>query len=176
MKGNRLPAFCLVLVCWFGSSVSSFGTTVERLTLEALANRAGRIVEGTVRGSRSYWSSNRKLILTTTTIEVDDAIKGRSTRSIEITTVGGQVGDAVLYVAGMAKFRPGESTIVFVEESGVYLTVLGLAQGKFSVSNGQVSNSTADLTSPDGRSLRPFSMPVQTFKSEIRSILERKPR
>src|SRR5687768_1790780 len=119
----------------------SRATTVERLTLDDLARRSQSVVQGVVRGSRTYWSPDGKLILTNTTIEVTEAIKGQAGRTIDVTTVGGRIGDTVLHVSGMPAFTSGENTIVFVERSSGYLTVLGLGQGKFTVSNGEVANS-----------------------------------
>jgi len=156
-----------------GLATVAHATTVERLTLEDLATRSQRIVQGVVRGSRTYWSPDGKLILTTTTIDVTEAIKGQGASTMEVTTVGGQIGDTVLHVGGMPAFVPGESTIVFVERSGGYLTVLGLGQGKFTVSNGEVANSLSELTFADGRPARASRMPLQTFKSQIRSMVDR---
>jgi hypothetical protein len=146
---------------------------VERLTLDDLAKRSQNIVQGIVRGSRTYWSPDGKLILTNTTIEVTESIKGQAARTVEVTTVGGQIGDTVLHVGGMPAFIPGENTIVFVENSRGYLTVLGMSQGKFTVANGEVANSLSELTFPDGRPARTTRMPEQTFKSEIRSLVDR---
>lgn len=165
------PIFSMALLA--ALSTVTHATTVERFTLDDLSRRSQTIVEGVVRGSRTYWSPDGKLILTNTTIEVTDAMKGQVARTVEVTTVGGQIGDTVLHVGGMPAFIPGESTIVFVERSSGYLTVLGLSQGKFTVSNGEVANSPSDLTFPDGRPARITRMPVQTFKSQIRSMVDR---
>ena len=148
-------------------------TTVERLTLEDLTARSQSIVQGIVRGSRTYRSPNGKLILTNTTIEVTEAIKGQAARTVEVTTIGGQIDGTILHVSGMPAFIPGESTIVFVEKTGAYLTVLGLGQGKFTVSNGEVSNSPAELIFPDGKPARVSRLPLQVFKGQIRSMLDR---
>ena len=160
-------------VLFVGFATVSRATTVERLSLDDLATRSQSIIEGVVRGSRSYWSADGKLILTSTTIEVTEAIKGQPARTVEITTVGGKVGDTILHVGGMPAFAPGENTIVFAERTKGYLTVLGLGQGKFTIANGEVANSLSELTFPDGRPSRTTRMPVQTFKSEIRSMVDR---
>ena len=149
------------------------GTTVERLSLDDLALRSRAIVQGTVLRARTYWSPNGKLILTGTTIEVSESIKGAYSRTVEVTTVGGQIGDTILHVAGMPVFAPGENAIVFVEQSGAYLTVFGLGQGKFTVKNGEVANVVSDLSFPDGGPGRVYRMSVQSFKNEVRSIVDR---
>lgn len=152
---------------------SSYATTVQRLGLEDLVKRANTIVVGRVTNSRTYWNSNRKLIFTNYTIQVDESIKGQAGHSLEVTTIGGKIGDVELHVAGMPAFQNGESAVVFVEQSGGFQTVLGLSQGKFTVTNGEVRNNLGDLSFPDGRPGISTRMPLQTFKDQIRRILSK---
>lgn len=173
MLKKLLGGLIVAIALLTGSPAVTEATTVERLTLEDLASRSQTIVQGTVRGSRSYWSPDGKLILTNTTIEVSESIKGQSARSVEVTTVGGRIGDTVLHVGGMPTFLPGESTIIFTQRSNGYVTVLGMSQGKFTVANGQVANSPSELSFPDGRPARITRMSEQTFKNEIRLMVDR---
>jgi hypothetical protein len=167
---NRIPfAFAFILL----AATLAHTTTVQRLALEDLVTKAQHIVAGKVRDSRTYWSSNGKLILTNYTIEVDETIKGQSPRTFELTTIGGKIGDLELHVSGMPSFEKGENIVVFTESSGPYQVVLGLGQGKFTVENGQVSNDISDLSFPDGRSGKSLKLPVATFKNQIRNILTR---
>jgi hypothetical protein len=142
------------------------------LTLDALVKKANSIVVGTVQSSRTFWSDNRKLILTTYKIEVQEIMKGQPGRSVELTTIGGTVGDVTLHVAGMPTFQKGENTVVFVEKSGAFSTIVGLGQGKFAVNNGEVSNAMTGLDFPDGAPGRPLKMPIESFKSRIQLILD----
>ena len=148
-------------------------TTVQRLALEDLVKKAHHIVSGKVRDSRTFWSDNGKLILTSYTIDVDENIKGQNPRTLELTTIGGKIGGLELHVSGMPSFEKGESTILFTESSGSYEVVLGLGQGKFTIENGEVSNNVTDLAFPDGRPGTAVRMPVETFKTRIRTILTR---
>ena len=173
MLKKLLGGFIVAMVLLMGVAGTTQATTVERLTLEDLAARSQTIIQGTVRGTRSYWSSNGKLILTSTIIEVSESLKGQASGTVEVTTVGGRIGDTILHVGGMPAFAAGESTIVFAERANGFLTVLGMSQGKFTVSNGEVANSPSELSFPDGRPARPTRMAVQTFKSRIRTMLER---
>jgi hypothetical protein len=141
--------------------------------LEDLVRKAHRIVTGKVRQSRTYWSSNGKLILTDYTIEVDESIKGQAPHLFQVTTIGGKIGERELYVAGMPSFQNDESIVLFTESSGSYEVVLGLAQGKFRVENGEVFNNVGALSFPDGRPGKGLRLPVETFKNQVRSILER---
>lgn len=164
-----MRARVLLVVLLFAGS--SYATTVQRLGLEDLVKKAHTIVVGRVVNSRTYWNSNRKLIFTSYTIQVDESIKGQAAGSLEVTTIGGKIGDVELHVAGMPAFQNGENAVVFVEQSGAFQTVLGLGQGKFTVINGEVRNSVGDLSFPDGRPGVPTRMPLQTFKDQIRRIL-----
>ena len=148
-------------------------TTVQPLELQDLVKKAHNIVAGKVRNSRTYWSVNRKLILTSYTIEVDESIKGRPPRTFELTTIGGKIGDLELQVSGMPSFAKDENVVVFTESSGPYEVVMGLGQGKFTVENGEVFNEVNVLSLPDGRAARPMRFPIQTFKRQIRTLLTR---
>jgi hypothetical protein len=77
----------------------------------------------------------------------------------------------VLHVAGMPVFKPGEDAVVFVEQAGAFETVLGLGQGKFSVREGQVSNSVSSLTFSDGQPARSVNMQLEVFRAQVRAIL-----
>ena len=171
MKKHLAVAFALI----FFISTSSQATTVERLTLDALVKKASSIVVGKVMNSRTYWSDNRKLILTSYIFAVQETIKGQPGPTIELTTIGGTVGDVTLHVAGMPMFEKDEDAVVFVERSGAFSTVVGLSQGKFALANGEVINNMTDLEFPDGREAKPLRMPLQSFKSRIKVLLTSQP-
>jgi len=173
MARKKVSLVALPLIFVFTSAL--YGTTVQRLGLDELVKKAHTIVLGKVTGSRTYWSGDKKLILTDYTIDVDENIKGQAARTVSVTTIGGRIDDVELYVSGMPSFQKGEATVVFIEQSGAYQTVVGLGQGKFTVLNGEVANSVGDLSFPDGRPGAPLKMPLQTFKTQIRTLLNRQP-
>ena len=163
----------LAFIAVFLIATASQATTVERLDLGKMVKKAHKIVVGKVRGSRTYWSDNGKLILTNYTIDVEETIKGRASRTVEVTTIGGKIGNLTLHVAGMPAFAKDEDAVVFVEDGGAYSTVVGLGQGKFTVRNGEVSNDVSNLEFPDGASSKPTKMPLSTFKRQIKIFLDR---
>jgi hypothetical protein len=170
MSRNTIPfAFCFVLLI----ATWSHATTVERLGLEDLVKKAGTIVVGKVTGSRTYWSADHKLILTDYTIDVDENIKGQNRRRVAVTTLGGKIGDRELHVSGMPALQTGENAVLFIEQSGAYEIVVGMGQGKFTITNGEVTNSVGGLAFPDGKPGNPMKMPLQTFKNQIRTLLNR---
>jgi hypothetical protein len=147
---------------------STYATTVRRLSFDDLVAKAQLIVAGQVTDSRTYRTGDGKLILTSYTIQVADNIKGKTPATVTVTTVGGRIGNAILRVSGMPQFETGENTVLFLEQSGAYTTVVGLNQGKFRVSNGEVSNTMTGLSFPDGNAGRPLKMPVDEFKRQIK--------
>ena len=169
MRKKFAAALVFSLVLFAGQR--SFATSVERLGLEDLVKKARTIVVGKVTGSRTYWSTDKKYILTDYTIAVEESVKGQAPRTMSVTTIGGKIGDVELYVSGMPIFATGQNAVLFVEQSGAYQTVVGLGQGKFTVSNGEVNNDLIGLSFPDGKPGTPVKMPIETFKSRIRTIL-----
>jgi hypothetical protein len=143
-------------------------TTVRRLSFDDLVAGADTIVVGEVIDSRVYWASDRKIILTSYTVKVGESIKGSASATVTVTTVGGKIGNTILHVSGMPQFRPGENAIVFLERTGAYTTVVGLNQGKFTLSNGEVSNTVSGLSFPDGGAGKAVKMPLDEFKRQIR--------
>ena len=162
-------ALCLILAM----ITAGHATTVERLDLDDLVKKARTIVVGKVTGTRTYWSADRRFILTDYSITVDENLKGQARRSVSVTTVGGKIGDLELHVSGMPVFQQGENAVVFIEQSGSYQTVVGLGQGKFTVTNGEVANRLGGLSFPDGRAGNPLRMPLATFKDQIRTLVNR---
>ena len=158
---KKLLSFLLLFL-----PIASHATTVERLTLDDLVKKANRIVVGRVNGARTYWAGN--IILTSYTIDVQETIKGQSSHNIEVTTIGGTIGDLTLHVAGMPSFRDGEDAVVFVENTGSVSTVVGLSQGKFAVRNGEVANSVGGLEFTGRGAGAPLKMPLESFKTQIR--------
>jgi hypothetical protein len=171
MAAKKITLFALFLISILTGGLNA--TTVQRLGLDDLVKKAHVIVAGRVTGSRTYWSADKKFILTDHTIEVDESIKGQAGRTVAVTTVGGKIDDVELYVSGMPSFQTGENAVVFIEQSGAYQTVVGLGQGKFTIVNGEVANNVGDLSFPDGQPGKPVRMPLQTFKTQIRSFLNR---
>jgi hypothetical protein len=153
-------------------SAASFATTVQRLTLDDMIKKAHTIVQGRVRNASPHWSADGRLIVTTYTLDVKETIKGRALRSIDVTVVGGRIGNQGLFVSGMPSFDTGEEAVVFVENSGNYSTVVGLSQGKFAIRNNEVQNTVSSLSFPDGRDGVPLKMRLDDFKRQIKNRLQ----
>jgi hypothetical protein len=168
---NRYPT--LIVAVLLGIATTAYATSVRRLSLDDLVTTAHSIVEGDVVGSRTYRSSDGKLILTSYTINVRESLKGSPGSIVTLTTVGGRIGNTILHVAGMPVFQQGEKALLFLERSGAYTTVVGLNQGKFTISNNEVSNSLTGLSFPDRAPAKTVKMPLDEFKRQIQLRLNR---
>jgi len=182
MSTNEFPArlsestMKRIIVCALSAIAfvsSLYATTVRRLSLDDLVGKADAIVLGQVTDSHTDWTPDRKLILTTYNFQVGERLKGSTPQTVAVTTVGGKIGNTILHVSGMPEFQPGENAILFLERSGVYTTVVGLNQGKFRISNGEVSNTISGLSFPDGASAGAVKMPLDEFKRQIQTRISR---
>ena len=165
--------FFLLNATIFGILVPLYATSVQRLSFELLVAKAQSIVQGSVVSAQTYRSADGKLILTNYTVDVEESLKGSSGKTVTFTTVGGRIGNTILHVSGMPVFQPGEKAVLFLEQAGAYTTVVGLNQGKFTVSNGEISNSVAGLSFPDGGSGSPVRMSLDEFKRQVKLRLNR---
>lgn len=149
----------------------SEATVVERLDLDRLVATANTIVLGQVESTETYWSDDGRLILTRNTVRVGETLKGSPSSSVVVTTIGGTLDGITLYVAGMPEFRENEETVVFLEGTGVYRTVVGLGQGKFAVEGSVVSNDTSNLEFVGGVGTLPTRMTLDRLRNEVRRRL-----
>ena len=161
----RRICFTIILILALAGPMAA--TTVRRLSFDELVSKAHSIVVGQVRDARTFWTADGKLILTSYTLQVRESMKGTVPSTVVVTTIGGRIGNTVLHVSGMPAFETGETAVVFLEQSGAYSTVLGLGQGKFLVSNDQVSNSVNGISFDDGTAGRPTKMPLIELKRQI---------
>ena len=170
MKLRWLAVVLVLTVC--SLSLSLKAATVVRLDLDGLVQASHTIVLGAVESSEPYWTPDGRLILTRTTIRIGETLKGTDGRTIEITTMGGTIGDTTLHVAGMPVFFPNEEAVVFVEDTGAYRVVVGLGQGKFSIGGGMVANNISNLEFAGGAKASTTRMSLELLLTEIRSRVQ----
>jgi hypothetical protein len=105
---------------------------VEPISFDELVRRADRIFVGQVINVESAW--DRDAIRTHVTFRVGETVKGRTSILVQLTFLGGQVGDAGLEVAGMPKFTVGDEHVIFsVERQRVINPLVGFWHGQVRV-------------------------------------------
>jgi hypothetical protein len=158
-----------------------------KVPLSDLVGGAEEIILGRVTQVRSSWSLDNSLIVTLTSIEVRETIKGRtSSRTILIQTPGGQIGDLRLAVSDEPSFTTDETVLVFLRPLPTRFcpanSVLSLrspipvyelqekAQGKYSIGADGVAQKTGYrlLTADEPNDT---SLPVEELKARIRAQL-----
>lgn len=138
---------------WFalaalGLASLAAATTLLAQDVPALTRASSVIVRGTVTGSKARWSGDGARIFTETTLQVSERWKGEAPETLVIQQPGGEVGEVGQLVHGVARFRPGEDVVVFLEAHGPRHLVTGMLQGKFVVersSDGKASFARQEL-------------------------------
>ena len=150
MRSSLWPAAALIFGVTLLGTPSPACAQVARMSLDELTSTATSILHGRATHSQAVWSEDGKRIYTEVTLEVQDQLKGRSTKTTVVTVPGGQIGDIRYEVSDMPAIDEGEEVLVFVWQhpSGRNL-VTGGAQGKLSVER-PTTLSLPQVTGPFG--------------------------
>jgi hypothetical protein len=129
-------------------------TTMLRIDLPELSQKADTIVHGTVRRMESRWSGDRRRIVTDVEIEVTEALKGQAGSTVLLVQPGGRVGDIGQMIHGLPTFTPGEEVVVFLDRHGAAaFRVTAMAQGKYQVRRASDSRSVLAVPENTGEAL-----------------------
>ncbi|MEW5740793.1 MAG: hypothetical protein AB1938_17830 [Myxococcota bacterium] len=130
---KALLRIALVASALFGSA--ALATVVIAESIEDMTRQAPLVVRATAQQSMTAWDSGETKIWTWTELTVTETLKGQAPRTLLVKQPGGVVGGLGQHVSGVARFRPGEDCLLFLEpatdEKGVFI-VRGLSAGKVS--------------------------------------------
>jgi hypothetical protein len=121
-------------------------------SLEQLSQGVESIVLGTVSNQVSTWNVTHTAIYTDVTVEVEEAMKGTVGPEVTFRIAGGEVGHIGMWTSTDPTFRIGERVIVFLHREGSTAQLFGLQHGKFTVSDGTVTQDGQVMPVPDFRS------------------------
>src|SRR3989442_5725183 len=113
---NRTPThvfLAVLLGTWCAAPARA--TTLVRLSLEQLTEASTAIVRGHVVSQETRWNPAHTHIFTTTTVAVDQTLKGNAQPEVVIEQLGGKLGHRREYVAGTVHFFPQASYWLFLE-------------------------------------------------------------
>lgn len=130
-----LPASALAFVL---APAMAAATVMVPLTIEDMTVQSACIVRGKVLESRAAWDKAHQRIYTFTDIEVIDALHAASAlpKKITVKTLGGEVGEIGMRVAGTEKFEASEEVVIFLRKDPVEAAnfqTIGMSQGKLRV-------------------------------------------
>ncbi|MBI2373298.1 MAG: hypothetical protein HYV07_04800 [Deltaproteobacteria bacterium] len=119
-------------------STPALATVMLPLSIEDMSKEALAVVRARVLDQHADWDAKHQRIYTHTRVAVLDTIHARASMGPElvIRTLGGEVGETGMKVAGTPSFALDEEVVVFLRvdpEIASELQVIGMAQGKLHV-------------------------------------------
>jgi hypothetical protein len=143
LKMNRVGLICLTL-----AASAAHATSMLPLDMKGLVTRADRVVLATVISEESHWTPDHDAIYTESVLSIERTYKGKTAGTVVVRREGGSVDGIGMRVFGAARLAPGEEALLFLEQRGGNTWVVGMAQGKWSVTveNGQKVVHAADLS------------------------------
>jgi hypothetical protein len=112
---------------------TALASTAFRLDTPALTAASTDVVDANVVSSSSVWTADHRRIVTHVVIEVRDTWKGTAKGRVTVVQPGGERDGIGQRVSGVAPLQLGERVVLFLERSGPYHRVVGLAQGVYRV-------------------------------------------
>jgi hypothetical protein len=157
VKGNLLVLVVFFII--FGQITSQSQTF--RTELNALSKGADVILTGKVVKQKSEWTRNKSRIITKTTVQVDEYIKGNlSSGSVVISHPGGEIDGVGELYSHMPEFRDNEEVLVFLnkDKNSPDYKVFSGEDGKLSI--------VKDKT---GKKVTASNIPLSAIKTKIKS-------
>jgi len=124
-------AFSLVLATAFAGNAHA--TLAQAKSFDDKVENAASIVLGKCVATKSQWDPDHRWILTYSTFQVEQALKGDAPREITIVTPGGAVDGMHQETIGVPSFNPGEENVIFTKATNLGPTVLYFDQGTYDI-------------------------------------------
>lgn len=159
----------------------SAATQIIYKSPETMGRESSLVASGKVQSILPFWNAAHTRIFTKTTIRINETFKGAAGSTVDIIQMGGVVGHVRMNVAGAARWKQGEETLLFLEPygNGMYM-VAGFSQGKFNIDRDPKTGrayifspplgSAGPAGSPEPGGLAP---PPDKLKVPIRKFIDR---
>ena len=110
-------------------------TTLVRMSLSQLSQASSTIIRAHVVSQQVRWNQDHTRIMTFTTVELDEALKGQPPSTLTIEQPGGTIGYFHVRVPGTAYLRSNEEYVLFLEPAAKAQTfrMVGMMQGAFRI-------------------------------------------
>ena len=168
----------LIVVCLFGLLVSlpAGATSVRPLYLDEIVADAAIVFQGKCIDNRTEREPNTNFVVTYTTFEVQDVLKGQVGATHVIKQIGGHLSGETMsfHVEGVPSFTIGENYVVFLAgvSSAGFSSPIGLNQGRFNV-----ISRPAGLQVTNGRDFKEMTagIPAQQVPQAAMMMLQQAP-
>lgn len=172
MRLSLTGGVLVLLALMSNFALDASATQIYTRQPDQLSRDAEIVVQGHVRGQRSYWNDARTRILTEVTVEVDQSYKGGAPSTVRVLQMGGELDGVRMTVHGATSWENGAEVLLFLEPSlRQSYRLSGFSQGKFEVERDPASGAVyatrpvlAGTTSVNGRSTaRSLRLPLRTL-------------
>ncbi|MBN2360168.1 MAG: hypothetical protein JXR83_12020 [Deltaproteobacteria bacterium] len=127
---RRLVAVAIGLL----AAAPAAATQVFAVGLEQMAAESDVVVRARAGAQQVTWDKDRRRVLTLTTIEVIEAVKGaRRGELLTIYQVGGTLDGITFRIPGALQFAPGEQFILFAKRFEDKVVSYGMGLGKYAL-------------------------------------------
>lgn len=127
--------------------------------IKSLSKGADLILTGKVTKQQSEWTHNKSRIITKTTIQVDEYLKGNGNRNfVVVTHPGGEIDGVGELYSHMPEFKNDEEVLLFLkkEKNSPDYNVFSGEEGKISI-----------VRNKKGEKITPSNLPLGTLKMQI---------
>jgi hypothetical protein len=166
--------FLFTLLAWAALAFPAQAASILPLYLDDIVADAAVAFQGTCTDSRSELDAQTGFVVTYTTFDVSDVLKGSVGSTHTIKQVGGRVGNRIFRMEGTPVFTVGADYVVFLYgvSSAGFSSPVGLAQGQFTIRPGAQG---AELS--NGRDFREMLRPyaAQTLPQHSRQKFQQAP-
>lgn len=133
---NRPWIVLALMVTTLGFNGVAKATRVMAVPLKQMTEESQVVVHARVGQQQVRWDKNHSRILTLTTIEVIDAVKGAQKGDVlTIYQVGGTLDGITYKIPGALNFVPGEEMVFFAVRFQDMIVSYGMGLGKYHVSD-----------------------------------------
>ena len=125
---------CYLILCSLFLAVNVNASSIKQVGINELIEQSELVFEGRVISSDARWNDTKTLIKTFVTFEVDEVISGDyQLKAIELSFVGGRIGNNNVEAKGLRQPAVGEKGIYFVHSLTQQLVnpLVGWSQGQF---------------------------------------------
>jgi hypothetical protein len=166
-----MAATILILIVALLTISPAVSASMTEIIAGNLTRESDAIAIGNITQLESRWNLGRTMIYTYSTLSVEKYIKGgEEQKTLTIVTEGGTVDESGVWVEDVPVFTKNEKVLVFLKRAGREFSVVGWAQGKYTIENGEVRGIGGERTPLDdflhqiGNALPPSSSatPVKT--------------
>lgn len=133
-RTKLLPRFFLSFLLLLIVSAGVSASTIKQIGVSELIEQSELVFEGSVLSAESRWNDSKTLIKTFITFEVVEVISGEYGQpTLELSFIGGKVGNDYVEAQGLRQPQIGEKGIYFIGSTTQSMAnpLVGWSQGQF---------------------------------------------